>query len=461
MLGQKVMLDYDEMFRPPVNRSMRILDRSFFKKKVPLAAAQVLDNRRIPEVRTALKEDILRVERISAVRVDPETKDKKTGAKSLYLKPEIRPTDTSTWSTKLHQLVTENQVHVLPVELDLNYDYWTYYDIISSILPLDDHDNIPKGFTVAGHIAHLNLREPYLPYKKLIADIIVDKNPNVRTVINKTEKVGMHSEYRTFSYEVLAGDPSMDVEVKEAECIFRFDYSKVYWNSRLSTEHERLVKRFCQGEAVCDVMAGVGPFAVPAGKQKVFVWANDLNPDSYESLVQAISVNKVLPFVRPFNEDGRNFIRIATQKLLGQRYSVDLSTLKRVRRDGQTKQPEPEILAQPKTFAHYVMNLPASATSFLDAFIGIYVGQENLFVPNTTTKLPMVHVYCFSTKSEDDKPERIKICKEISERIGYIIKPEDEEVEIWNVRETAPSVCIFCASFRLPPEVAFRVVDKL
>ena len=103
----------------------------------------------------------------------------------------------------------------------------------------------------------------------------------------------MHSEYRTFSYEVLAGDPSMDVEVKEAECIFRFDYSKVYWNSRLSTEHERLVKRFCQGEAVCDVMAGVGPFAVPAGKQKVFVWANDLNPDSYESLVQAISVNKV------------------------------------------------------------------------------------------------------------------------------------------------------------------------
>ena len=38
-----------------------------------------------------------------------------------------------------------------------------------------------------------------------------------------------------------------------------------------------MIDRFKPGEAVCDVMAGVGPFAVPAGKRKVFVWANDLN----------------------------------------------------------------------------------------------------------------------------------------------------------------------------------------
>lgn len=85
----------------------------------------------------------------------------------------------------------------------------------------------------------------------------------------------------------------MNVEVSEEGCIFQFDYSKVYWNSRLNTEHKRLVSLFQPGEAVCDVMAGVGPFAVPAGKKKIFVWANDLNPDSYASLAKAVEKNKV------------------------------------------------------------------------------------------------------------------------------------------------------------------------
>lgn len=123
--------------------------------------------------------------------------------------------------------------------------------------------------------------------------MLLDKNPSIRTVVNKTDNVGDESEYRTFSYEHLAGDPDMFVETKRENCIFCFDYSKVYWNSRLDTEHRRLVDVFQPGEAVCDVMAGVGPFSVPAGKKKVFVWANDLNPESYSSLQAAIEKNKV------------------------------------------------------------------------------------------------------------------------------------------------------------------------
>jgi tRNA (guanine37-N1)-methyltransferase len=85
----------------------------------------------------------------------------------------------------------------------------------------------------------------------------------------------------------------MNVELSEENCIFKFDYSKVYWNSRLQTEHKRLVDSFNPGEVVCDVMAGIGPFAIPAGKKRVFVWANDLNPDSYAAMVEAIKRNKV------------------------------------------------------------------------------------------------------------------------------------------------------------------------
>lgn len=121
----------------------------------------------------------------------------------------------------------------------------------------------------------------------------MDKTPNIRTVINKIDSVGDQSEFRTFSYEVLAGEHDMNVEVQEQDCTFSFDYSKVYWNSRLETEHRRLVNKFQPGEAVCDVMAGVGPFAIPAAKKRSFVWANDLNPDSYASLEHNVTRNKV------------------------------------------------------------------------------------------------------------------------------------------------------------------------
>jgi len=166
-------------------------------------------------------------------------------------------------------------------------------EIMNAILP-EDLGEIPCGFTQAGHLAHLNLREQSLPYKHLIATVLLDKNPNVSTVVNKIEDVGTGSVYRTFPMELLAGEDNTNVEVRESGCIFRFDFAKVYWNSRLGNEHERMFKQFKPGEAVADVMAGVGPFAIPAAKQRVFVYANDLNPESYKSLVGNIKTNKVI-----------------------------------------------------------------------------------------------------------------------------------------------------------------------
>jgi tRNA (guanine37-N1)-methyltransferase len=117
------------------------------------------------------------------------------------------------------------------------------------------------------------------------------------------------------------------------------------------------------------------------------------------------------------------------------------------------------------------MNLPASAISFLPAFQGLYAGHKNLFEPHTQTKLPMVHVHCFSTKSEDNVREGQDICERISQSLGVKVVPvgemrsgagdgvEEAEtetgVEIHDVRDVAPLKRMFCASFRLPGSVAF------
>jgi tRNA (guanine37-N1)-methyltransferase len=308
----------------------------------------------------------------------------------------------------------------------------------------------------------------------------MDKNPVVRTVINKVDDVGAESVFRTFSYEVLAGPDDLNVEIKEEDCTFRFDYSKVYWNSRLNTEHRRLVGMFKAGEVVVDVMAGVGPFAVPAGKKGVFVWANDLNPSSIESMRNAIRSNKVEPFVRAYNVDGHKFIHQATAEVLELaeegKNTVEIPG-KRTKSMSRKAPPPPSThVTIPSTVSHFVMNLPASALTFLPSYRGIYHGKEHQFEPHTDRKLPMVHVHCFSTKSEDNMKEGYEITGIVNEMLGTSLKFEgnversegdtknksqakgevkDGEVRVHDVRDVAPLKRMFCASFRIPPEVAF------
>jgi tRNA (guanine37-N1)-methyltransferase len=314
--------------------------------------------------------------------------------------------------------------------------------------------------------AHVNLRSPYLPYKHLIGQVLLDKNPTVTTVINKTFDVGTESVFRTFPYEVLAGPDDLDVVVHESGCEFRFNFGQVYWNPRLGTEHARLFETFEAGEAVCDVMAGVGPFAIPAGRRKVFVWANDLNPHSFDSLQDAVGRNRVGEFVTASCEDGRRFIRTATKELATTTKQVVVRPKTRISRTASEAEKRAaeeathnntKILKEPPTFSHYVMNLPASAIEFLDAFRGVYRGREAEFRPHTSRPLPLIHLYLFQAKLATEEEEHGEICSRISGHIGAPIELDDPDLhmDIRYVRLVAPKKKMFCASFRLPASVAF------
>jgi tRNA (guanine37-N1)-methyltransferase len=76
-----------ELFLPPVKRDMHALDRSFFKKTIPLSAATVFENRNLQRVRKELSRsgDILSIDAIKITR-DDETAP---GKKCMLLNPAV------------------------------------------------------------------------------------------------------------------------------------------------------------------------------------------------------------------------------------------------------------------------------------------------------------------------------------------------------------------------------------
>ena len=466
-LGKRSM---DHLFLPPVNRSMETLDRAFFRKTITVSAAYINNLKDISSTRDTLTKtrEMLRASQLKPLRNDPDQPQRKV----LILQPSVKSSDPSTWSDKLQKLVEDDVVNVKPYELLMTYDDWTMREILDAILPevpKDEDQDPPSGFAQAGHVAHVNIRPQYLPFKTLIGQVLLDKSANIETVINKTLDVGSESLYRTFPYEVLAGPDDLDVTVSSCGCEFKFNFGKVYWNTRLETEHERIVAKFQEGQVVCDVMAGVGPFAIPAGKRRVFVHANDLNPDCFTSLEWAIMRNKVHKYVTTYCLDGRRFIQSASQHLLDSQRSAKLPPKKvppgDLPRDEKLAilkkyNEDAPVLHEPPTFDHYVMNLPGSAIEFLDAFQGIYAQHKALFA-STRRSLPMIHLYLFQAKCETEREEQEEICSRISARIGATIDASDpaNDLDLHYVRLVSPKKKMYCASFRLPAAVAFSNVS--
>lgn len=420
--------------KPPVNLGMTTLDRSKFTTSIPLLVART-EPRNIAFVNKR-STDLLHLRGIAHVI---KTSEDERGIL-------LNKSDKQELSSETLSALEDAHSQLEPYELKLGYDYWTAEEILRAVLPENLEDDVPSGFTIVGHIAHMNLRDCFLPWKHLIGQVILDKNSSVKVVVNKLQTI--HNVYRNFDMEVLAseGEPNFWVEQRESGCRFQFDFRRVYWNSRLHAEHERLIEKFSPGDAVCDPFAGVGPFAIPAAKKGVLAYANDLNPDSYKALEVNVKLNKVGSFVQAFNEDGRQFIKESLKRLqsLGE-------TVERPAKAHKGEKAKTEVINVPQTFAHYVMNLPESAIEFLDAFQGLYHGLPEL-------KLPWIHVHCFHKwDSNKDEPTLDDVATAIAKRISVALDYplSASALSLHDVRKVAPTKEMYCASFELPKEVAY------
>lgn len=454
-----------DKFGPPINRDMTVLDRSFFQKDINLLVASFPNPKYLGDFVKACKGEILLMPTVKHIVPVGSTR-------GVLLRLDID--DVSNYEEKLSQTaldkIKEYGINVEPYVLKLDYSFWKADDILRAVLPENLLDELPTGFAQAGHIAHLNLRKEFKPFGSLIGQVILDKNSKIETVVDKVDTID--AKFRTFKMNILAGKDDFIVEQSESGCKFRFDFSAVYWNSRLSTEHERLITQFKPGDVVADVFAGVGPFVVPAAKKNVIVLGNDLNPESYRYLKENINSNHVQQFARPSNLDGREFIRDSPKMLQdwveSEGHIEKRKMVKRRKTDSEgldkksVREFEITNVEIPKHISHYVMNLPDSAITFLDEFIGLYSRDprvEEFAKSDKDFKLPIINVHCFEKFSPNEpEPTLEELHKRVYERIVEKInfRPPFESFKFHLVRKVAPTKPMFCATFELPSEVAFH-----
>lgn len=364
-----------------------------------------------------------------------EEQQEQTDMRHLLLSESIKNIEdmNAVISIECQQYITSNELSIEDFKLDLGYEHMSVEEVLKKLLPTSIKD-IPSAFEQIGHVAHINLRDDVLSFKYLIGQAILDKNPNIKTVVNKIGQI--ETEYRTFPMEVIAGEDNLDVVLKESGARFKFNFRTVYWNSRLQMEHSRLIHMIKQEEAavVADMMAGVGPFAIPLSMSRVSVHANDLNPESYRYLVENAKANHCKHSLHCYNLDGRDFIL--------------------------------QLLSKKVVFTEAIMNLPQNATDFLDVFIGLNTRLKTQGL-GSFADLPRIHCYAFSTSETP--------ILDIASRVAGVLQCEVADLNYtdttiatgiagnsrdrsscWGhiVRDVSPKKVMVCLTFRLPSKVA-------
>ena len=61
----------------------------------------------------------------------------------------------------------------IELTIDLSYENFNYNYCIRKVLP-ENFQDLPSSYELIGKIAHMNLREHLIPYKKIIGKLIID-----------------------------------------------------------------------------------------------------------------------------------------------------------------------------------------------------------------------------------------------------------------------------------------------
>ena len=167
---------------------------------------------------------------------------------------------------------------------------------------------LPRGFQSIGKVMIIKLDQKLLERKELIGKACLELIPYMKSVYLNLGKIkGKYREPENI--ELIAGENNPIVEHKEHGVRYQFDLTKIMFSKGNINERKLLAKKVKDGEIVVDMFAGIGYFSLPIAKNSnpERIYSIELNPVSYEFLVENIKLNHleeiIIPILGDCNEE--------------------------------------------------------------------------------------------------------------------------------------------------------------
>ena len=221
------------------------------------------------------------------------------------------------------------------------------------------------SFEVVGDIALVEDNEA-----ETVACALMSTCKSIRTVIAPVSDV--EGEFRTRQFRHVAGKICTITNHKEHGLRYRVDLERAYFTPRLGTERLRIADQVKPGDMVLDMFAGVGPFAILMCKKGARVVAIDKNPVAVKYMRENASLNKAENI--EILEGDASLLALAYENLAD----------------------------------HVVMNLPHSASQFLEQAM------------KASKSGGVVHYYCIAP--EDDLYKDEELIERTAKEIGASVK---------------------------------------
>jgi len=120
-----------------------------------------------------------------------------------------------------------------------------------------------KSYDAIGSIAVLKFRDSTLKEKKEIAKKLLEERKNIKTILEKVEKV--KGKLRTIKTKFLAGKKTLETIHRESGCFFKLNIEKCYFSPRMSNDRLEIAKKISGGKVLC-LFSGISPYPIIIGK---------------------------------------------------------------------------------------------------------------------------------------------------------------------------------------------------
>ncbi|MDD3174853.1 MAG: class I SAM-dependent methyltransferase family protein [Candidatus Nanoarchaeia archaeon] len=262
------------------------------------------------------------------------------------------------------ELISRNKKIILP-----------FKKALEKILNKEELKQVKTAFDTIGTIAILEIPESLNHKAKEIAQVLLQSNPTIKTVLRKTS---IHEGvFRTQERSYLAGEDTQIAKYKENGVDLEVNVSEVYFSVRLSTERTRISQLVQEGEDILVMFSGAAPYPCVLSKNTLAksMVGVEINPVGHEFGLKNVAKNKIK--------------------------NVQLYC-------GDVREVVPKLNLK---FDRIIMPLPKTAEQFLDVAL------------NSAKKGCIIHLYGFydEDKFEEAKKETLKLCKEL----GYDVVLEN------------------------------------